>query len=131
MPKFGKASKMNLATCDPKIQRLLNEAIKHVDFSVTCGHRNEQNQTEAYDAGFSEVQWPGSEHNDNPSKAADIAPYANGILWGDLEGFTLLSGIIKGISLMLDIPIRIGIDWDGDLVVKEHSFKDRPHIELL
>lgn len=131
MPKFGKTSKRNLATCDPQIQRLLNEAIKYVDFSVTCGHRGEKAQTEAYEAGLSEVQWPDSEHNDMPSKAADVAPYANGILWDDLEGFTLLAGIIKGISLMLCIDIRIGVDWDGDLVVKEHSFKDRPHIELI
>jgi peptidoglycan L-alanyl-D-glutamate endopeptidase CwlK len=131
MPKFGKTSKRNLATCDPKIQRLLNEAINHVDFSVTCGHRGKKAQTEAYEAGFSSVEWPNSEHNDMPSNAVDVAPYSNGILWDDLEGFTLLAGIIKGISLMLGIDIRIGIDWDGDLVVKEHSFKDRPHLELV
>jgi peptidoglycan L-alanyl-D-glutamate endopeptidase CwlK len=130
MPKFGAASKRNLATCDPKIQRLLNEAIKYVDFSVTCGNRGGIAQTEAYENGFSSVQWPESKHNAMPSKAADVAPYANGILWDDLEGFTLLAGIIKGISLMLGINIRTGTDWDGDLVVKEHSFKDRPHIEL-
>jgi peptidoglycan L-alanyl-D-glutamate endopeptidase CwlK len=131
MPKFGAASKRNLATCDHQIQRLLNEAIKHVDFSVTCGNRGKKAQTEAYEDGFSSVEWPDSKHNDMPSMAADVAPYANGILWDDLEGFTLLAGIIKGISLMLDIPIRIGVDWDGDLVVKEHSFLDRPHIELV
>ena len=80
-------------------------------------------------SGKSQVDWPDSKHNDYPSEAVDIAPYANGILWDDNEGFTLLAGIIKGIALMKGYDIRIGVDWDGDLVVKEHSFVDRPHIE--
>ena len=68
-------------------------------------------------------------HNKNPSRAVDIAPYP--LDWNDAEAFTLLAGIIKGISYMLNIPVRLGIDWDGDLNVKEHGFKDRPHIELV
>jgi hypothetical protein len=31
---------------------------------------------------------------------------------------------------MMGIKIRIGSDWDGDFNILEHSFKDRPHIEL-
>jgi len=130
MPNFGKASKAKLATCHPDIQRLLNEAIKHVDFSVTCGHRAKEEQDTAFNNGNSTVAWPNSKHNSFPSKAADVAPYVNGIKWDDLEGFTLLAGIIKGISVMMEIDVRLGIDWDGDLFVKEHSFLDRPHVEI-
>ena len=39
MPSFGARSQTNLDTCDPELIRLLNEAIKHVDFSVIEGHR--------------------------------------------------------------------------------------------
>ena len=131
MPRFGAASKRNLATCHPDIQRLLNEAIKHVDFAVTCGHRGKQAQNKAYAEGNSTLLWPYSTHNTNPSGAVDVAPYVNGIKWDDLEGFTLLAGIIKGIATQMGIKIRIGADWDGDLFVKEHSFIDRPHIELI
>lgn len=131
MPSFGKQSLENLASCHTDLQRILNEAIKHVDFTVTCGHRNKADQDKAVAEGNSEIKWPNGEHNKMPSRAVDVAPYANGILWDDSEGFTLLSGIIKGISFMMGIKIRIGVDWDGDLLVKEHSFKDRPHIELL
>ena len=27
--------------------------------------------------------------------------------------------------------VRIGIDWDGDQNIKEHSFFDGPHVELI
>jgi hypothetical protein len=135
MPKFGSTSKAKLATCHPDIQRVLNEAIKHVDFSVTCGERSMLDQNIAFDTGMSTVRWPNSKHNvtegiREDADAVDVAPYVNGIKWDDLEGFTLLSGIIKGIAIMMGVDLRIGVDWDGDLFVKEHSFIDRPHIEL-
>lgn len=128
MPSFGKESLKHLATLDPKLQRLLNEAIKYVDFTITCGFRNEVDQHKAFVEGKSKLDWPNGQHNKNPSRAVDIAPYP--IDWNDGEAFTLLAGIILGISYTMGIPIRVGIDWDSDLVVKEHSFKDRPHIEL-
>lgn len=131
MPYFGTYSRNRLAGCHIDIQRLLNEAIKHVDFAVTCGHRGQVEQERAFAEGKSTVHWPDSKHNMIPSVAVDVAPYCNGILWDDLEGFTLLAGVIKGIAYMMGIKIRLGIDWDSDGIVKEHSFKDRPHIELV
>jgi hypothetical protein len=106
----------------------MNEAIKYVDFSITCGFRNQADQDKAFAEGYSKVKWPDGMHNKNPSRAVDVAPYP--IDWNDAEAFTFLSGIIKGLSFALNIPITCGIDWDNDLVIKEHSFKDRPHIQL-
>jgi peptidoglycan L-alanyl-D-glutamate endopeptidase CwlK len=131
MPSFGTESKRHLATLDPQLQRLMNEAIKYVDFTITCGFRNQADQHKAFVEGNSKLDWPNGEHNKNPSRAVDVAPYVNGgIDWNDAEAFTLLAGIIFGIAKMMNIPITLGIDWDGDLNVKEHSFKDRPHIQL-
>lgn len=131
MPNFGISSKAHLATLDPQLQRLLNEAIKHIDFTITCGFRNQEDQHKAFLEGNSKLDWPNGQHNKNPSRAVDVAPYqTTGIEWQDLESFTLLAGIILGISYTMGIPIRLGIDWDSDLNVREHSFKDRPHIEL-
>jgi len=126
---FGLKSKANLLSCHPDLQRLLYEAIKYVDFSVTCGHRSMQDQQDAYNSGKSEVEWPNSKHNSYPSMAVDVAPYP--IDWEDEESFTLLAGIIYGISTQMGIDIRLGADWDGDLKISEHKFKDRPHIELV
>ena len=132
MPSFGAGSKAQLATLHPDLQRLMLEAIKYVDFTITCGFRNQEDQHKAFVAGNSKLDWPNGEHNKNPSRAVDVAPFVNGrIDWNDAEAFTLLAGIIKGIAFMMNIKIRIGADWDGDLDMKEHSFKDRPHIELI
>lgn len=130
MPKFSKASLDRLATLHPDLQKVLNEAIKHFDFAITCGHRSKEAQDAAYEQKKSQVRWPNSKHNSFPSKAVDVAPYVEGIRWDDVEGFTLLAGLIKGIAVMMGVKLRIGIDWDGDLLVIEHGFKDRPHIEL-
>ena len=129
MPSFGKASQERLNTCHPDIQRLMNEAIKYVDFSITCGYRNQTDQDAAFAAGNSKLKYPNGEHNKNPSRAVDVSPYPTN--WNDSEAFTLLSGYILGIASMMGIKIRLGADWDGDFSILEHSFKDRPHVELM
>ena len=132
MPSFGAGSKAQLASLHPDLQRLMNEAIKYVDFTIICGFRNQEDQHKAFVDGYSKLDWPNGEHNKNPSRAVDVVPFVNGgIDWNDAEAFTLLAGIIKGIAFMMNIKIRIGADWDGDMNVKEHSFKDRPHIEMI
>jgi peptidoglycan LD-endopeptidase CwlK len=129
MPVFGATSKANLATCHPDLQHVLNEAIKHVDFSVTCGYRGQVEQDKAFAEGKSKLKYPNGEHNKIPSNAVDVAPYP--INWNDAEAFTLLSGVIYGIACMMGIKLRLGADWDGDFNTLEHKFKDRPHIELV
>ena len=128
MPSFGKQSINNLNTCHPDLIRLANEVIKYVDYSVTCGHRGQVEQDKAFAEGKSKLKFPNGEHNKIPSRAMDVAPYP--INWNDAEAFTLLSGVFVGVAYMLEIKIRIGSDWDGDFNTLEHSFKDRPHIEL-
>lgn len=129
MPSFGIESSNKLATCDPDLQRLAREVIKIVDHSITCGFRNEADQNKAFAEGSSKLKWPNGEHNKQPSRAMDVAPYP--INWKDAEAFTLLAGVYFGVAAMLGIKIRIGADWDGDFNTLEHSFKDRPHIELI
>ena len=128
MPSFGKESTVRLATCDERLQRLMNEVIKHVDFSITCGHRGKAAQDKAVKDGNSKVPWPNGKHNKTPSLAVDVAPYP--LNWNDTEAFTLLSGVVYGVAAVMDIKIRLGADWDGDFNMLEHSFKDRPHVEI-
>ena len=130
MPSFGKTSKARLATCHPDLQRLMNEAIKYVDFSIICGHRGQEEQDAAFNARpqRSKLKYPQGKHNKVPSLAVDVAPYP--LNWSDAEAFSLLAGTIYGIACMMGIKIRLGADWDGDFNMLEHDFVDRPHIEL-
>ena len=128
MPSFGTESRKHLATLHPDLQKVLVEAIKYVDFSITCGFRDQLAQDRAFAEGKSKLKWPNGEHNKMPSMAVDVAPYP--LNWNDAEAFTLLAGIIYGIACTLGVKLRIGADWDGDFNTLEHSFKDRPHLEL-
>lgn len=129
MPRFSNRSKEALVTCDRRLQELLNEAIKHIDFSVLEGHRGREAQDKAFREGFSKVRYPHGKHNSLPSRAVDIAPYP--IAWGDTERFVLFAGFIQGIASQLGIRIRWGGDWDRDTQVKDERFRDLGHFELI
>jgi len=128
MPVFGERSRARLLTCDPRIERVLNRAILHFDFTVLEGHRGEEAQNEAHATGRSTKKWPDSRHNRSPSIAVDIAPWP--IDWDDRERFTFLAGLIIGIARELDVPLFWGGDWDGDTEVADNGFDDMPHFEL-
>jgi len=129
MPKFGKRSKANLATCHPDLQRIFNEVIEHYDCSVICGRRSKEDQDKAYNEGRSKVQWPNSKHNGTPSMAADVVPYP--IDWQAIRRFYMFVGVVRGVAAMLGIKTRCGADWDGDMEVKDQNFHDLPHFELV
>ena len=132
MPKFGSASEAQLATCDPRLVKVLREAIKYYDFSVVEGFRGKIAQNAAYAKGLSKLPWPLGNHNKSPSTAADCAPFP--IDWSDreanLERFCILAGVILVVSTQLGIPIRWGGDWNQNRDTRDENFRDRPHFEL-
>lgn len=127
MPTFGERSRKNLDTCHQDLQMVLEEAIKHVDFTVLEGHRGKELQNKYYNEGKSKLSFPQGKHNTIPSLAVDIAPWP--INWKDLNRFGAVVFLIKGIALMMGIKLRLGADWNGDFKFNE-SFLDVPHIEL-
>ena len=121
MPTFGRRSKENLATCEQEIQDVLNEAIKHYDFSVIDGHRDMATQNKYFNEGVSKVRWPNSKHNSYPSRAVDIIPYPDGFDADNSEFDRMATYILSACS-------RLGVrmDWGGHW----KNFKDYPHFEL-
>ena len=118
---FSSHSKRALLSCDIRLQEIMHQALKEMDFSVLCGHRNEIDQNYAFDNGFSKLRWPLSKHNKLPAEAVDVAPYP--INWNDTLRFVELSKIIKGVASGLMIEIIWGGDWT--------KFIDMPHWELV
>jgi len=129
MPSFSDASRQRLETCDPRLQKIFNEVIKHVDCTVLCGTRSEEEQEEAFRTGKSKVHYPNSKHNSNPSLAVDVAPYP--VDWNDLRSFIHFSGFVRGIASQMGINIRCGVDWNGNYSLKDENFLDAPHFELV
>ena len=129
MPRFGTRSKLRLTTCHPDIRAVMNAAIKFMDFSIISARRNEEQQTAAFEAGMSQVEWPDSRHNSDPSEGIDVAPFP--IAWDDRERFTLLGGVILFAAFSMGIELRWGGDWDQDTQVNDNRFDDLGHFELV
>ncbi len=138
MPTFSKASQNQLATCNYRLQAVLEEAIKYVDFVVLEGFRDRDAQNKAVAEGKSQKPWPTGNHNTYPSRAVDIAPYLPDVKldWNDLVAFGRLMGIVQVIAMQQGVKLRFGLDWDGDWRTagkndpNEH-FLDAPHVELV
>lgn len=134
MPQFSAASKSKLATCHPDLQRLFNEVIKYRDCTIICGYRGEEEQNEAYRTGKSQLRFPHSMHNLEPSPAVDVMPYFDTephIRWNDIESTYEFIGFVKGIAFTMGIDIRNGADWDMDSDFHDQTFIDLPHYELV
>ena len=104
MPHFGTRSKTGLDTLDHRLIEVLEEAIKHVDFSIICGHRKKEDQDAAFDAGKSRKRWPDGTHNTLPSCAVDVAPWP--INWADSESFCLPAGGLRGVTAACTVGLR-------------------------
>ena len=135
MYKYSQKSLEKLNTCHPDLQKILKEAIKHYDITIIEGKRSTERQKELVRTGKSKTM--DSMHldqGDGYSHAVDCALYP--IDWSDRERFVFLQGYLKGLADMLyergEIThrLRLGVDWDGDGNVKEHSFFDGPHVEI-
>ena len=155
MPKYSIASRDNLKTCDPKLQELFNEVIKHYDNKIIEGHRPKEKQDRLFLEGRTKVKWPESKHNSTPAKACDSVPYpikwpTGALKWflselknKDPHRFVLIEkdvqalfrlyhygGFVRGVAAALGIDIRWGGDWDNDFDLFDQNFMDLDHFEL-
>lgn len=128
MPTFSKESMKQLITCDSKIQMIFSEVIKEYDCTVLCGFRNEKDQNEAVRKGLSTKPWPTGEHNVQPSRAIDAAPYP--INWNDIKRFYHFAGYVQAVARSMGFTLRWGGDWDNDKDLNDQNFFDLPHFEL-
>jgi len=128
MPSFSNRSRIKLNEADPRLQKIMNEAIKIYDFTVLTAHRGKEEQNTAYENGYSKLRYPKSKHNKKPSLAVDIAPFP--INYKNIKSFYFLAGIIKAIAYQMNISITWGGDWDDDNDFTDNKFNDLVHFEL-
>jgi peptidoglycan L-alanyl-D-glutamate endopeptidase CwlK len=136
MFSFSKNSQTALATCNKDIQAICNELIKIYDFSVIFGYRGAEEQNAAYSRKDSQLKYPLSKHNKKPSVAVDIIPYPGGYE-SSREQFVYMAGLFVGIAVALknegiiNHDVRWGGDWNRNNDLKDQSFFDLAHFELI
>lgn len=126
MPIFGTASMDILKHVHPNLVAVLYEAIKDMDFSLTCGQRGRAAQESAHAKGNSNAHFGQSPHNFAPALAVDIIPYPfTNDMWNKPHLFEIIARHIQKVAAGMG-DIKYLCDWGGDW----HSIKDYPHIEL-
>lgn len=140
--KLSNKSKERLATCDIRLQKVIEKAIteSEIDFGVTCGHRTIAEQQKLYAQGRTTkgsivTQLDGvkkkGKHNYTPSLAVDVVAFIDGkVSWEGKYYHTISKAILKA-AKDLGIKIRWGGDWDGDGITSDEKFIDLPHFELV
>jgi len=129
MPNFSDKSLAKLATSDPRLQRVFQEVVRNFDCTILEGHRNRERQNQMVEEGKSQVRWPDGKHNTVPSMAVDVCPYP--IVWDDRERQTLFAGFVLATANAMGIDLRWGGDWDRDTEVRDNTFDDLVHFELV
>jgi len=51
--------------------------------------------------------------------------------WDDLNRFYFFGGFVLGIAKSMNIPLRYGGDWNGNMDIKDENFLDLGHFELI
>jgi len=156
MPKFGKSSTDKLMTCHKDIRKLFNKVVQKYDCTVLEGARTLERQKELFNSGRSKTMNSKHLRVNGVSRAIDCVPYP--ISWGELEErklrfalenrtdnlselmndykiayarFYHFAGYVKGVAEEMNIKIRWGGDWNGNFDLKDQTFFDLPHFELL
>jgi len=131
MSSFGRESRRQLSTADPRLQRIAARVLRLKDHSIIKGHRSKIKQNAAFASGNSKLEWPKGKHNGRPSKAMDVQTYPRPDDEQELrEEQIYLLGIYKGVAQEQGIPIRTGMDWDRDGKIADNDFDDGFHLEI-
>jgi peptidoglycan L-alanyl-D-glutamate endopeptidase CwlK len=128
MPTFGSASLTSRAKLHPKLQLIVDEAIKEIDFKILDATRGRAAQEKAFRQGNTKAHFGDSAHNYVPAIAMDLfpAPYD----WDNTKAFENLSVVILRIAKEFSIPLRWGGDWNMDGSKTTSDSWDKPHYEL-
>ncbi len=126
MPTFGDRSNRCLSEADPRLQKIMQEAIKEIDFAVICGYRNKEDQAKAKAEGKSNASFGQSPHNFVPAMAVDICPWPKAFK-ATVPEWEELTNVIVRVADRLGIPITLGRDFVSKSGKK---LVDRPHFEL-
>lgn len=139
MFRYSTISRARLDETHPELQLLFETVLEFFDHSIYCGHRGQEDQDAAYFARpqRSKVRWPNGKHNSLPSMAVDAGPYFRDVDRWDREQCLVFGGFVMGVARMLfergemTYRVRWGGDWDMDNNIKDQSFDDLVHFELV
>lgn len=134
MPKYGRKSEEQLATCCVELQAVFKFLIRFYDHAIIDGYRDEAKQNAAYSDRKSRVKFPNGKHNLKPSFAVDAVPYdsqTKKALW-DTNNCIFFAGMVILVGIMFGYRIKWGGNWDMDRdLLTDQDFQDLVHFEFV
>lgn len=145
---YSARSQAAFDTLNPLLQRVFIyiKDVLEIDHTILCGHRGEEEQNKAFAEGKSELKWPDSLHNTEPSLAVDAVPYvripsvSGGIHWDNpdpkirelynREMVRFATTVQLVARFVFNLHLRWGGDWDKDWSLMDNRFNDYPHFEV-
>lgn len=129
MNQYSESSKLKLATCDPRLQKLFYAVLEIIDHTILEGTRDQATQDKYFAEGTTKLKWPDGKHNKVPSLAVDATPYPVNLR--DNNRICYFAGVVCGMAQSMGLKIRWGGDFDRDtLVFEKRTFIDAFHFEL-
>lgn len=135
---IGPKSRERLAGVHPKLIAVVERAIalSPQDFLVLEGVRTPARQKELYAQGRTtpgpKVTWTLTSNHfkqvDGFGHAVDLCPFP--VDWNTASKFDAIYRAIMQAADELGTPIRSGMDWDRDGILREAKESDSPHYEL-
>ena len=153
MANYSKESIEKLRTCEPDLITVFTEVIKVFNNTIIYGYRSPSIQFELFKSGrvYKQGKWiitnkgkivtycdgteKKSNHNYNPSRAVDASPYP--IEWNDRERMYYFAGWVMETARRLkeerkiSHDIRWGGDWNRNTEVRDQTFMDLAHFEII
>lgn len=129
MPSFGPKSLAIRETLHPKLQKVVDEVVKHLDITLLQGVRTPEQEKALVASGASTTM--NSKHlpdANGKSRAVDLAKFP--LDWDNTEQFILVAGYVLGIAEMLGIKLVWGGDWNRDFNTLDTGFRDLDHFQL-
>lgn len=136
--QWGMRSLRELETVCHELRVLAHAVLVDIDCSVIEGHRGEAEQNRYLAEGKTQLSWPHSLHNADPSRAIHLMPYP--IDWGSsgtaaqrskaISRLYYFGGWVVKTGKILGYRIRWGGDWDEDHDPRDQSFDDLVHFEF-
>ncbi len=145
MFKPSQHSLKQLKTAIPPIRDMYRFGLKHRDIRAECCWRDEATQTEYFNSGKSEVEFPNSYHNLSKifkshgnekfmqySDAIDISIFVDGKLTFDPKYYIELNGYLQAWADLHSITLIWGGNWDNDQVIMDdQKFQDLMHWQII
>jgi hypothetical protein len=128
---YSAKSQAKLDSADERLQQVFKEAARWWNVTIIEGHRSTRRQRQLYMAGKSKLDGvtKRSNHNHEPSRAVDAAPYP--IDWQDTDRFYRFGFYVLGLAAAMGVKLRWGGDWDSDGDTTDQTFNDLVHFEVV